>query len=186
MNEEVKSELAVLCDELERGAYAVHMYAEQVGVTQTELLRLIAAARRAEEAERDRREWHALANRQLEELARLRDELDGEKRAHAAHHTHENQCSAFLREHGEAIAFGLMTTASDAETVSDERRKKAFAAVKALGELRGEATGGGTKVCSECTNGIKSVGMTAFNPSGLVTCPTCHGSGRVPNDEAGR
>lgn len=47
-----------------------------------------------------------------------------------------------------------------------------------------EAPNGDTKVCPTCTNGVQSVGMTAFNPSGLRTCEACRGTGRVPNVDA--
>lgn len=39
-----------------------------------------------------------------------------------------------------------------------------------------------TKPCPGCTNGTESVGMDAFNPSGLRDCRTCGGTSRVPTE----
>lgn len=74
----------------------------------------------------------------------------------------------------------MANEATRLETVSEGRRQKAFAAVKALGELRSDATGGETKVCQDC-------GGRGWNENiaGERRCTgPCHGSGRVPNDEA--
>lgn len=83
----------------------------------------------------------------------------------------------FLHDHGPIITYALGLATSVPGLENEERRAEAFAAVEALGELRGEGTGGGTKECPAC-----DVMAGATDPD----CKTCHGTGRVPNDEAGR
>lgn len=270
MAEEVKGELAALCDELKTRVQSELFHGsgsdmQIVSLTAKDLLRVLAAARRAEEAEREfaklkarqfpvlqpppgcpsRVPWSFVAphegqalrnhDQTLERLAQrgglgaeeLVAVVRGERWRERTFKTEEDaavelarmlspldenaRAAAFLRTHGETLAFGLaLTTGSDAETVSEERRQKALAAVKALGGLKLD----GTKPCPECTgrfacercgvevrqsyqpgtcDGTDDCEPRFMNEHDVMGtfrdvngCDRCHHSGRVPNDEAGR
>lgn len=127
--EEPKSELAALCDELERKAYAVHMYLEEVGVSQSDLVKLLAAARRAEEAERERARLQKLFDDAGEGAYNVLALID-----HYQDEAIENaRAAAFLRTHGETLREGLRAAISEA--VNDEWIAKAEAADQALAEV---------------------------------------------------
>lgn len=180
MSEEVKTELAALLEHLQRDVDAIgpgFRNGFNAKLTIAELEMVLAAARRAEEAERqavcgsgcdgvgcgERLHFERSAGETVDGGSNVavrcldcgtvlctrcaRKHFDSERRretdtalrqcAEMADLADENALAAtFLREHTPAISFGLaMTTGSDAQTVSEERRAEAFAAVKALGAL---------------------------------------------------